>query len=183
MHVMTVFLTSSHAGGISAVVGRWPPLMSWAKARTFPYSRVAVEKERVTHCSPQSTRMCGSGSSRHETTDFCSASGRVSGIYIFNLGVVMFSARSVKMTGKAAVTCLFAPATACLAIVPSLISWLVVAGAFAAPRLTRYTTLLSGASSARPQISILEMGSVSYLTGAYLDRPLILPWPRSLAWT
>ena len=50
-------LIFSHSGKISTVIGRWPSLISLAKAKTLPSSEVALAYEGVVYCNPQSTRM------------------------------------------------------------------------------------------------------------------------------
>ena len=42
-----VSLCSNYSGRISTIVGGWPPRKSLAKARTFPYLRVALANEGV----------------------------------------------------------------------------------------------------------------------------------------
>ena len=56
--------TVSHSGLTSTNLGRIPRRAYWEKAGTFLSSGVEFVKKGVTHCTPQRTRMCGSGVAR-----------------------------------------------------------------------------------------------------------------------
>ena len=94
--------TVSQSAWTSTVVGSIPRQTSLAKARTLPSSGVALAKEGVTYCTPQSTLICGKVVSTQVSRIGLSARGKVAMVSRRNLGDVPYASWSkVKMTGKA----------------------------------------------------------------------------------
>ena len=94
--------TVSQSGLTSTVAGSIPRRTSQAKASTAPSSGLARAKDGVTYCTPQRTRMWGSGDVRQMRSSGHSVRGKVAICLSCDLGVVpCFSSGRVNNAGKA----------------------------------------------------------------------------------
>ena len=80
--------TVSQSGLTFTVVGSIPRRMSRAKASTSPSYGVALAKDGVTYCTPQRTRMWGSGDDKQMRRRAPSVRGKVAILLSRDLGVV-----------------------------------------------------------------------------------------------
>ena len=96
------YCTVCHSGLTSMVVGRILRQTSRAKARNDPSSGVVRVKDGATNCTPQRTRMCGSGVARQMRRKGRSTSGKVTSLSNHDLvDFPYFSSMSENSAGKA----------------------------------------------------------------------------------